>query len=288
MPTALNSQQLLALYERHGRLLPPLATFLLLLLLANLVARLVWALLPEPEGARWQPAPAATAAPVQARGPDLNAIRAAQLFGSYQASVAGNPREAPETRLSLTLMGILAGDQNDSRALIASSNGEEKPYAIGDDVVPGVSLQAIFPDRVILSRSGQLETLRLDKDAPSQGGGPVAEAGPAPDTSGAAQSLASIRDQVLADPARASEFVRVQPSNVNGQLKGYRVYPGRERGPFADSGLRPGDLVTAVNGIQLDDNQKALQMLTDLSKANAVNLTVERGGQTQTINLTLN
>src|SRR3546814_16085390 len=73
-----------------------------------------------------------------------------------------------------------------------------------------------------------------------------------------------------------SSDLRVQPANVNGQMKGFRVYPGRERGAFNQLGLRPGDLVTQVNGIQLDDSQKALQMLTELSKANSISLTVER------------
>jgi general secretion pathway protein C len=93
---------------------------------------------------------------------------------------------------------------------------------------------------------------------------------------------------VLSDPSKVSQYIRVQPANVNGQLKGFRVYPGRERGAFNQLGLRPGDLVTQVNGIQLDDSQKALQMLTELSKANSVSLTIERGGQTQNFNVTLN
>ena len=53
-------------------------------------------------------------------------------------------------------------------------------------------------------------------------------------------------------------------------------------------GLRPGDLVTAVNGIQLNDTQTALQMLNDLSRAPNVTLTIERGGQVQTVNVSLN
>ena len=289
MVSTLFPQRVLQLYERHGRRLPPLAQLLLALLLGILAARWVWALIPVPETARWQPVAAAPASPApQSRsGPDVEAIVAAQLFGPYQAQPVGADalETAPDTRLSLTLMGILSGTPEESRALIANSGGEEKPYAIGDDVVTGASLQAIFFDRVILSRNGQLETLRLNRDAPSAGGGeyvrPVAAAG------GSAM-LGQIREQILTDPTKASNFIRVQPANVNGQLRGYRVYPGREREAFTESGLRPGDLVTSINGIQLDDNQKALQMLGDLSRAGSISVTVERGGQQQTLNFSFN
>lgn len=289
MATTLSLQRISQLYERHGRGLPPLARLALTLLIAVLLAQLVWALIPVPESARWQAAaPAPSPQASRSTGPDLAGISSAQLFGNYNQELipAGTAQEAPDTRLSLTLLGILSGDDRESRALIASSNGDEKPYAIGDDVVAGVELQAIFLDRVILSRNGQLETLRLNRDAPSTA---VDTRPTEPSASaGAAVMLGQIREQILSDPTKASEFIRVQPANVNGQLRGYRIYPGRERSAFTEAGLRPGDLVTSVNGIQLDDNQKALQMLGDLSSAGSVSLTIERGGQPQTLNLSFN
>jgi len=280
-----------ALYARHGRLLPGLAAALFAILLGRALADLVWALVPVPEAARWRPPPPpADSRPAQAV--DVNAIANAGLFGRYQAAPASEASllNAPETPLSLTLLGLLADDREQySRALIATQGGDERAYAIGDDVARGVMLQAIFPDRVILSRGGRLETLRLDRDKPGSGG--TYEAPPpvaaAPDDSGAGQQLARVRDEVLRDPAKASEYVRVQPANVGGQLKGYRVYPGRDRSAFTSAGLRPGDLITAVNGVQLDDPAKALQLLGDLSQAGQVNLVVERGGQSQNISINL-
>ncbi len=290
MPPSLTPQHLTQFYERYGRGLPPIVNLLLAAASAWLLAQLVWALVPVPESARWQ-APPAAPAPPRAAAADAGAIDTllrADLFGRYAAPAAptGRVEQAPDTRLSLTLLGILAGRDSESRALIAKSSGEEKPYAIGDDVVSGVSLQAIFADRVILSRNGQYETLRLNKDAPSTAT-PTYTPTAAGDA-GTTAMLAQIRDEILTDPTKASNYLRVQPANVNGQLRGYRIYPGRERDAFQQLGLRPGDLVTAVNGVQLDDNQKALQLLGDLSQANAVTLTVERGGQVQTLNLTLN
>lgn len=284
-----------ALNERYGRLLPGLVAAAFALLLGRALADLVWALVPVPEAAQWRPAPPPA---VTARGGgvvDVNAIANAALFGRYQAAASSEASllNAPETPLNLTLIGLLADDRESySRALIASQN-EEKAYAIGDDVTRGVTLQAIFPDRVILSRGGRLETLRLERDKPGAAASasytppPATAAAVVDDGSGTAQQLAAIREEVLRDPAKASEYIRVQPANVGGQLKGYRVYPGRDRSAFGAAGLRPGDLVTAVNGVQLDDPAKALQLLADLGQAGQVNLVIERGGQSQNISINL-
>lgn len=285
----------LQLYERHGRHLPAAVSVLLVVIIAWTLAALLWALVPTPEAARWQPAPASTAAgsAPAAKGPDVAFIASAKLFGDYQAAAVADVSTAPDTNLSLTLLGILSGSTDyDSRALIGTQGGTEEPYAIGEDITPGVTLHAIFPDRVILSRSGAYETLRLDKDKPSTA---VADSGSAPAPAGAVdanappgQMLGQIREQILQDPSKAGEYIRVQPANISGALRGYRIYPGRDRTMFGNLGLRPGDLITAVNGIQLDDGQKALQTLNELKQAASVSLTIERGGQPQTVTLSLN
>lgn len=291
MPETISLQRAALVYERYGRYLPPLSALLLAILIGWLLAALLWALMPVPEAARWQPAAPAPVAKARNK-PATNVVDeliAAQLFGeAAEMGADGRPADAPDTRLNLNLLGILAGGERDSRALIAPDGGEEKPFAIGDTVVSGTKLEAIFPDRVILVRSGKYETLRLNKDAPSTATtySPVADA-PAPNA-GTTAMLGKIRDEIMADPTKASSYLRVQPASVNGQLKGYRIYPGREREAFKELGLRPGDLVTSVNGIQLDDTQKALQLLSDLGQATAVSLTIERGGQVQNLNLSLN
>lgn len=289
MPDTINLQRAAQAYERYGRYLPQLASLLLVIVIAWLLASLVWAVMPMPESARWQPPPAT---PAKARskpaGNVVDGLIAAKMFGeAAPVGADGKPAEAPDTRLSLTLLGILAGGEKESRALIAPENGEEKPFAIGDTVISGTKLEAIFPDRVILVRSGKYETLRLNKDAPSTAT-TYNPAAAAPVSTEATAMLGKIRDEIMTDPTKASNYLRVQPAKVGDQLKGYRIYPGREREAFKELGLRPGDLITSVNGIQLDDTQKALQLLSDLGQANAVSLTIERGGQVQNLNLSLN
>lgn len=282
--------QATTLYRRHGAKLPPFATLVLVLVLGHQAASLLWTVIPLPKSTAWSPAPGfAGSAPVRA-ATNIDALAGAHVFGQYQATASSaSLANAPDTQLNFTLLGILAGStKKESLALIAKDPNDEAPYAIGDDVAPGVNLQAIFLDRVILSRNGRLETLRLDKDSASNaptfsavGNGAEPQEG----TPAAAQMLAQIKEQVLTDPSKAGNFIRVQPINTDGGMKGYRVYPGPERAAFNAAGLKPGDVVTAINGTPLNNPSQALQLLQSLSQASNLNLTIDRNGVAQSVNV---
>lgn len=281
-----------ALYARHGRWLPVAASLVLTLLIARLAAALLWSLIPTPAAAAWQPAAPATASARSGDQIDLAAIASANLFGAYRAPTnpaASDLAAAPDTQLSLTLLGIFANDRDAklSLALIGAQGGDEKPYRVGEDLSRGVTLQAIFQDRVILSRNGKLETLRLDKDSPGSpliAGGQAATVGAGSDASA---SLAGIRSQLLNDPSKVSDYIRVQPVNSGNGLTGYRIYPGKDRAVFNGAGLHPGDVVTSINGTPLTDPSKALQLLSDLSQTNQLSLVIERNGQPQNVSVNL-
>lgn len=279
-----------ALYRRHGSKLPPVLTLLLVAVLAWQLASLLWTLVPLPKSAAWTPAPGFVD-PAPTKPPlNMDALASAHVFGQLQSNAStASLANAPDTQLNFTLLGILAGStERESLALIAKDN-DEAPYAIGDDVSSGVNLQAIFPDRVILSRNGRLETLRLDKDAPSNATvfntAAANSSEPQEGTAAAAQMLAQIKTQVLTDPSKAANFIRVQPISGEGGMKGYRVYPGPERSAFNAAGLKPGDVVTAINGTSLSDPGQALQLLQSLAQSSSMSLTVDRNGVSQSVNV---
>lgn len=220
---------------------------------------------------------------------DPQPIIRAQLFGVAGAAPEAAITNAPDTTLNLKLLGILHGDTPEqSRALINTGGSNEAPFAVGADITRGVTLEQIFADRVILMRQGRAETLRLEKDAPATY---IAAAEPRsgvdPDAVSLPQ-LAQVRDQILQDPSQAANYLRVQPAASGGSMQGYRIYPGRDRALFNAAGLRPGDLVTEINGTPLNDASKALEMLTNLSTASNVSLTIERGGNVQSVSISLN
>lgn len=215
---------------------------------------------------------------------DVEHIANLHLFGKADAveQVKSEAIDAPETRLNLQLQGILATDGEGPGLAIIRSGQSEKVYAVGDAVSGGASVHSIFADRVILRRSGQLETLRLPRLGADIKGIDVSEAVPTPT---AGNDLAELRDRVQRDPAALAEMVRYSPVMRDGRIHGYRLYPGRDRTAFSNTGLRPGDVVTAINGTSLNDPAEAISLMNSLKATDTINLTIERGGETMSVSL---
>lgn len=304
----MNSQLSPQTIARLQKTVPLLAALLLAVLLGLQLAKLTWLLVPAPEQGLWVPRPAqpASAAATQQRSSSINvaAIQQAKLFGEFSSQAATQQAQAaenaPDTNLRLKLRGILAmEDPKRSRALIEQTRGELAAYAVGMAIPGGAELHSIYVDRVLLERGGRLETLRLEKDevidtSPRTNQTSSASmrslGGSAPRIldSDTAAKLSTIRTELLNDPTKASQYLRVQPARSNGAMRGYRIYPGRNRELFKQAGLRPGDIVTSVNGVSLDDPSKSFQLLGDLSSAQQLSLQIERGGQLQSVSVNLN
>jgi general secretion pathway protein C len=102
-----------------------------------------------------------------------------------------------------------------------------------------------------------------------------------------AEAVENVRRMVQQDPGLLDQVMRTVPSydNAAGKLRGFRAYPGRNRNIFNKLGLKPGDLVTAINGQPLDDPQHSQEVFNTIQSSNTVTVSVERGGQKQDITL---
>jgi len=250
---------------------PALATLVLVVVLAAQLASLLWRGLGSSDESESAPAPVdAGAVPAV----DLPAIVNAHLFGIAKNS--GDPSDAPATSANLTLAGTLAGtDPSTGWAIIGATGQSARVYATGASLPGGTSLVAVYPDRVILDRGGARESLILPRL--SGGAAPATIIAP-PVSQGAMTPDDMVRQVMGQDP---NELLRPQPVYAGGQLRGFRVYPGRDRAMFARIGLQPGDLVMAINGAALDDPQRGLETLRAIGQGAAVTLTIDRNGQQQ-------
>ncbi|MCK5812861.1 MAG: hypothetical protein KAH03_01330 [Cocleimonas sp.] len=91
------------------------------------------------------------------------------------------------------------------------------------------------------------------------------------------RNMAEFRDKVMADPAKLMEIATAQPYRKDGQMMGFRVRPGKNRRAFRQLGLRNGDIVKDVNGIPMDSAEKGIMLMSELSGASEVSITVLRG-----------
>jgi general secretion pathway protein C len=262
-------------------LAPSLVSLVFVVLLAAQLASLLWRALGSAGGGGEEDVPA-EALP-QAPAVDVAAIVNAHLFGV--APSTGDPSMAPATSANLALAGTLAGvEPEQGWAIIGASGQAARVYATGESLPGGAKLFAVYTDRVILDRGGARESLMLPR-LTGAGQAPMARASlPQPeDTSGSIAD--SVRQLLVQNPSASTELLRPQPVFAGGTLKGYRVYPGRDRTQFSAFGLQPGDLVMAVNGAPLDDPNRGLEILRGIGQGTAVTLTIDRGGQQQQISI---
>jgi general secretion pathway protein C len=273
--------------------LPGIVTWGLVIALGVQAAVIVLDLIPERQPAAVAATgPAAPGARAAARGAvDVQAIVDAHLFGvADPAAPAGDPTDAPETRLSLVLAGtIAASDPKKGFGIIGESPSNAKLYSVGDSVPGGARLNAVYGDRVILERGGRLEALLLPREYKGSARNTAASLQPRdgmPATAGA-QVVDRVRRMIAQDPGSVAEIMRPQPVFANGQQRGYRVYPGRNRAQFARLGLRPGDLVMSVNGTPLDDPQRGMEIFRSIGTSDQVRVTVERNGRPQELVLNM-
>jgi general secretion pathway protein C len=215
---------------------------------------------------------------------DVGAIVNAHLFGVAGAPAAGetDPASVAATQMNLVLVGTIASAiPEQGYAIVGESAQSARVYSVGKTIAGGAKLHSVYPDRVILDRGGKLEALMLPKKF--QGGGLAAGTPPPPQTD--AMLGERLRDLATQNPGAITEIIRPQPVFANGQQRGYRVYPGRNRQQFSKLGLMPGDLVTAINGTPLDDPARGMEILQSINSAAEVTVTVERNGQPTQVTL---
>ncbi|MGM0593460.1 MAG: type II secretion system protein GspC [Pseudomonadota bacterium] len=201
---------------------------------------------------------------------------------------APQPVEAPETQLNLKLKGLFAVDNPDSAmAIIAADGRDELSYRVGQNVSGAAIVHQILHDRVILKRGERFETLMLPKELLEEGVGASAPETSSSSSSGPVRSLPGLRDRIMQDPQQAMSMIQARPVKEGGELKGYRVSPGKERALFARAGLRPNDVVTQVNGVSLSDTAELGKVMQQFRNSPRVELTVERGGRPLTLSLDL-
>lgn len=274
---------------------PVWAAFVMVAIIAWQVAGMIWQLFPTvPEQdvtithsgtSADQPEVAA------ANSVNVTSIINAHLFGEAIAEEAVVEQaqteivDAPETNLPLKLKGTLASGNSDYAIAIIEDGREEKMYRIDDVIRRGVTLHAVQPHQVILSRSGQLEALKLPIPDESATSRPAVRRPARP--VGATQR-ASLQQTITNNAPALQEIISPRPYFVGGQQRGFRLYPSKDRQKFAALGLRPGDIVTEINGMPLTNAQQAAQVFSQLANTQSVTVMLERNGQQQSLTLDVN
>ena len=188
-------------FQRMLRRLPrggPLAWLEVLLLigLAIALARLVWTVVtPVGPFGDWRPREAMVL-PADAR------MALFARFDPFYRTVADEGAQ-PVTSLSLALFGVRINEATGlGSAIIATPDGVQSSYAVGDEITGGVTLKAVAIDHVVLAKSGADELLYLDQSEPAPvvaPGGAIA-ATPVPTPAASATPASGAMPQTGAQP----------------------------------------------------------------------------------------
>jgi general secretion pathway protein C len=281
-------------HERLSRLAALGACAAAAVLCLYLLVRIVWLLLPRGDATDPGAAPAA-----QAPASATVSVAKWHLFGNPQGIPSATPASSLATVLKLGLRGTLAlADPKDERALaiIANEQGVETSYRIGVDVAAGARLTEVYPDHVVLDHEGIAETLTLprpDQHAPPL---PAKNQQRLAGTAAPASSMPPGFVPGSAAPAAAAAPPRIDPQDLTRQIRLVPSADGKSLGAdisgadaslLARLGLKPTDIVTAINGTPLAGVTNPQALMEQLQSSSSVQVTVQRDGKPATLTLSL-
>ncbi len=252
-----------------------LAELALLAVLALQLARLVWAVLtPVGSYGAW--------AGRQAEIPSATARQA--LFSSFDPFFRSDAPQAGTgvvTSLALTVYGIRLNEGSGlGSAIIATPDGIQNSFAVGDEIMPGVVLKAVAFDHVTIDRGGAAEQIFIDQSqpapeaVPAQGGNALIPVAPPPASPMAGPTAETMKRDI-----------GVAGRMQNGRVTGLVLSP--KGAGFQSAGFLPGDIVTQINGRPVGSAGDLAALQNQIAPGARISLMVERGAAVVPIALIL-
>ncbi len=245
---------------------PWVAEFVLAAVIGILAAKLVFTLFAPPPAPPTLPvsaAPSSQSASVEfANSP----FRVAAVEAT--APAPDTTAEYEETQLDLTLYGVFVLEGVPT-AIISTPDGKQGSFGLGDSIWRDVTLERIVSsEQVVMLVSGARETLTLKNRDPKDASRRSAPAGPRP----APPPPTAIGGVPIGDIANIS--VIRSPEGPRLVLQ-----PGRNKRAFEAAGLKPGDVIVAVNNRRIGtDLASESRRFAALAQSGKISLLVERNG----------
>ena len=191
-------------------------------------------------------------------------------------SLALQVESPPQTALPIKLYGIVYSDLGTiDSAILGFNTNEQKNYKINESVADNIILESINPELVIISREGIRESVMFNQDRVLDLSkiDPVLVQNSKNSTTATLDSISSL-----------SKLVTFKPYFLNGSLKGYQLYRGNKSALFQQKGLKEGDILVTVNGLNVQDPA----FIKELVGPGSVKLDLLRDEQRYSMTLDLN
>ncbi len=201
--------------------------------------------------------------------------------------------DCPKSSLPGTLIGTVVSDNpGSSFALVLDSNNKAKMFEIGHEFSPSATVVAVVRHKLFINNNGRVECLfhgeapekkknlkDVGKEAAEDGIRKISETEFIVSESEVARAMENLN--VLATQAR------IVPSFQNGKSNGFRIYSIKPGSLYQKIGIKNGDILQRVNGLEIDSPEKALEVYSKLRSEKSITIDVLRRGQKTSLDYTI-
>lgn len=199
--------------------------------------------------------------------------------------------ELKKSTLAYNVSGIIYGGSASTSIVLLEENSANKNlvFKLGDTIVPGKKISDITINKVFIAGKGCPEYLEINYPSPqmqrrfSQKGGNsnIAYSENGFERIGNTTNVTKqwVNDILSNKLSSVLEQARAVPYLVGGQVKGFTVTQIVSDSVYSKLGLKNGDVVSSINGIELNDAARAIQTLNSLRSESKIDLGIIRDGQ---------
>jgi len=209
---------------------------------------------------------------------DLRRLGSVQLFGRAAPRAPAAETSVAPSNLNMTLTGVAARAVGGC-ALVIVQGQPEAAFCAGEEVSPGVRLDTVERDRIVIVRNGVREAIFM-KDAEGPAVGVAVPPPPIVQSVGADRQVVDRRQlqQQLGRPEFLNQALIVP--NPDG---GFLVRQVQAGSLYEKLGLRPGDVIKNVNGQPLTSMDDVMRLYQQFGTAQRVLVDVQRQGKSETL-----
>jgi general secretion pathway protein C len=190
----------------------------------------------------------------------------------------------------LAAVGIVYALRPDRSVALLRSGGRTRIAGVGDSAFGG-RVAVIAPGRILIDYDGRTVEVSLPPRGAREAAAIPRPAAPPRNEPAAPPSLTLPRREV--ERRLSEEIPRIlgetalAPVRDEGQVVGFQLTRLPEGSLLTEAGLRPGDVLTSINGTAVDSMATLIGLWGRLQSESELSAVVLRGGQAVTLNVSL-